>query len=345
MRKFASERVSTLLKRLGMKEGEEISHPWVTKAIARAQRKVEAYHFDIRKNLLEYDEVMNEQRKLVYSQRQEILDGGDLRGMVRRMMEKILQEQVRHFLTAPEGELVPTAARKGTKPPSDTADDPSEDSAGPEEPPDRVALLGAWFADSYGIQIPDLALDPDVRPRDQIDPLVARLLAAYETAAEAKREKIGPEAMARIERFILLLKTDEKWKDHLHAMDHLRHGIGLRGYGQIDPKVAYKQEGYQMFSQMISNLRSEVTELMLRVEVRKEDESKLGTNLDHAQYRKDDPNASVGGQAGQAQAAAGESQEPVKPIRNVAPKVGRNDLCPCGSGKKYKRCCGLGKGP
>ncbi len=343
MRKFASERVSMLLKRLGMKEGEEISHPWVTKAIARAQRKVEAYHFDIRKNLLEYDEVMNEQRKLVYSQRQDILDGGDLRGMVHRMMENILREQVRHFLTAPEGELVPTAARKGTKPPSDSADDAVEESAEPEAAPDRAVVLRGWFSGAYGIQIPDLALDPDKRPRDEIDPLVARLLGAYDAAAQAKREKLGEEAMGRIERFILLLKTDEKWKDHLHAMDHLRHGIGLRGYGQIDPKVAYKQEGYQMFSQLISNLRSEVTELMLRVEVRKEDESKLGTNLDNAQYRKDDPNASAGGPASQAQAASGESQEPVKPIRNVAPKVGRNDLCTCGSGKKYKRCCGVGK--
>ncbi|MGH7378531.1 MAG: SEC-C metal-binding domain-containing protein, partial [Candidatus Methylomirabilales bacterium] len=124
----------------------------------------------------------------------------------------------------------------------------------------------------------------------------------------------------------------------------LRHGIGLRGYGQIDPKVAYKQEGYQMFSQLIENLRSEVTELLLRVEVRKEDESRLGTNLDRAQFRKDDPAAAAQAQAqAQAGAAAAGSTEPVKPIRNLGPKIGRNDPCPCGSGKKYKKCCGIAK--
>ena len=151
--------------------------------------------------------------------------------------------------------------------------------------------------------------------------------------------------MGRIERFIILLKLDEKWKDHLHAMDHLRSGIGLRGYGQIDPKVAYKQEGYQMFAQMIKSLRSEVTELLLRVEVRQEDESHLGSrnNLDNAQFRHDDPSAQAQAQrqqAQQAQAEAGRSSEPLKPIRNKGPKVGRNDPCPCGSGKKYKKCCG-----
>jgi preprotein translocase subunit SecA len=151
--------------------------------------------------------------------------------------------------------------------------------------------------------------------------------------------------MRRIERFILLLKIDEKWKDHLYAMDHLRHAISLRGYGQIDPKVAYKQEGYQMFSELIRNLRSEVTELLLRVEVRKEDESRLGTNLDRAQYRKDDPTAAQAQAAAGNQAAAAQAgSEPLKPIRNVAPKVGRNDPCPCGSGKKYKKCCGVPKG-
>ncbi len=328
MRKFASDRVSALLKRLGMKEGEEISHGLVTRSIARAQKKVEAYHFEIRKNLLEYDEVMNEQRKLVYTQRQEVLEGTNLYGMIRAMMDRLARTQVTHYLTDPEADLAPPGSTEG-------------DGAG-EGTVDRMECLRSWLQKSYGLTIKGLDLNPDERSRDQIEPLVARVVQAYDERHAEKVTEIGEEAMRRIERFILLLKIDEKWKDHLHAMDHLRHGIGLRGYGQIDPKVAYKQEGYQMFSQLIENLRSEITELLFRVQVRREDESRLGTNLDRAQYRKDDPQAAAQAQAQKA-TQAGESAEPVKPIRNVAPKVGRNDPCPCGSGKKYKKCCAAQK--
>jgi preprotein translocase subunit SecA len=315
-----------------MKEGEEISHPWVTKSIARAQKKVEGYHFEIRKNLLEYDEVMNEQRKLVYSERQRVIEGGELYGMIRGMMEKVVRGKVEHFLTAPEGDLVAAAGSS------------EEEGDAPEVSLDRVASLQAWLRGAYGFEVKDLALDPDLRPKDQIEDFRKRILATYDEKYAEKTAELGQESMYRVERFILLLKIDEKWKDHLYAMDHLRHGIGLRGYGQIDPKIAYKQEGYQMFSMLIENLRTEVTELIFRVRVRKEDESKLGTNLDRAQYRKDDPGAQAQAQAEKNAQAGQQSTEPIKPIRNVAPKVGRNDPCPCGSGKKYKKCCGIGKG-
>jgi preprotein translocase subunit SecA len=327
MRKFASDRVASLLKRLGMKEGEEISHPWVTKSIARAQKKVEGYHFEIRKNVLEYDEVMNEQRKLVYGERQRVLEGDELYSMIQGMMAKAARAKVTHFLTAPEAELAPAVSEEGEV---------------SDAPVDRMAALALWLRSTYGMVVKDLALDENLRARDQVEPLVEKIMAAYDARYEEKKAEIGEEAMHRVERYLLLWKIDEKWKDHLYAMDHLRHGIGLRGYGQIDPKIAYKQEGYQMFSQLIENLRSEVTELFFRVQVRKEDESRLGTNLDRAQYRKDDPAAAAQGeQAKQVQGA--ESTGPVKPIRNVAPKTGRNDPCPCGSGKKYKKCCGVGK--
>ncbi len=276
---------------------------------------------------------MNEQRKLVYSERQRVIEGAELYSMIRRMMEKVVRDRVKHFLTAPEGELVPAGTPEGE---------------GAEYVAvDRAACLGEWLKSAYGMIVPSLRINPDERTRDQVDPLCEQTLQAYDARYAEKKAEIGEEAMRRIERFILLLKIDEKWKDHLYAMDHLRHGIGLRGYGQIDPKIAYKQEGYQMFSMLIENLRSEVTELIFRVQVRKEDESRLGTNLDRAQYRKDDPNAAQGQAPKQAQQTAsgpGESNEPVKPIRNVGPKVGRNDPCPCGSGKKYKKCCGVGKG-
>ncbi len=326
MRKFASDRVSALLKKLGMREGEEISHPWVTKSIARAQKKVEGYHFEIRKNLLEYDEVMNEQRKLVYSQRQEVLEGANLYGMIRTMMEKVARERVQYYLTAAEEELLPPGEAEDER---------------PDVVVDRIGALKSWLFRTYGMEPDGLELDPDLRVRDQLEPLVGKIADAYDARYQEKLVEIGEEAMRRIERFILLLKIDEKWKDHLYAMDHLRHGIGLRGYGQIDPKVAYKQEGYQMFSQLIENLRHDITQLLFRVQVRKEDESRLGTNLDRAQFRKDEFQSQSQAQAQQAQENVG--SEPLKPIRNIQAKIGRNDPCSCGSGKKYKKCCGMVK--
>jgi preprotein translocase subunit SecA len=149
---------------------------------------------------------------------------------------------------------------------------------------------------------------------------------------------IGDENMRRVERFILLMELDDKWKDHLHAMDQLRAGIGLRGYAQIDPKVAYKQEGYQMFQEMVENLRRSVTELVLRVQVRQEDEQKLQSGLQKAEYHHD---AVAGGAPTPQTPEAAQPTGPIKPIVNKEPKVGRNAPCPCGSGKKFKRCCGV----
>ena len=169
-------------------------------------------------------------------------------------------------------------------------------------------------------------------------------MEAFDAFYEEKREQLGAETMQRIERFILLMKIDEKWKDHLHAMDQLRSGIGLRSYGQIDPKVAYKQEGYQMFSQMIDGMRSDVTQLILRVQGRQEDEAQLESGLDDAEYRHDESIPGVEGAPRQEAVSTNRpSSGPRKPIVNKQEKIGRNAPCPCGSGKKYKRCCGVGK--
>jgi preprotein translocase subunit SecA len=317
MRRFASERVGSILKRLGMKEGEEISHPWVTKSIERAQKKVEAYHFEIRRNLLEYDEVMNEQRTLVYAQRQEVLEGRGLAGMIKNMMERLVSDRVSYYATLEE--------------------------PGPDDEPRPPPLeeLRQWVRSTYRID-PPFEIEPDQPLADQEEQLSTRILEAYDRACEEKRAALGPEVFQRVERFILLLKIDEKWKDHLHAMDQLRSGISLRSYGQIDPKVAYKQEGYQMFSQMIESLRSDVTQLVLQVRVEREDEAKLQSGLDKAEYKHGPAEAPAEG-AGQTATAGSAPQGPRKPIINKQPKVGRNDPCPCGSGKKYKRCCGAGK--
>ncbi|HVR75335.1 MAG TPA: preprotein translocase subunit SecA [Planctomycetota bacterium] len=320
MRRFASDRVGSILKRLGMKEGEEISHPWVTKSIERAQKKVEAYHFELRRNLLEYDAVMSEQRTLVYSQRQEVLEGGDLSAMIHEMMAKTVKERVGFYFNLD----VPA--------PGDVA---AEGSDPPVHPVDE---LENWLKTAYGLVIPDLGIDRSRPLPDQADAACEKILETYQKRYEEKRAGHGDEVMKRVERFILLMKMDEKWKDHLYVMDQLRHAIGLRQMAQVDPKMAYKQEGYQMFSQMIESLRSEVTQLVFRVQVRREDEERLQneSSLEKVEYRHGEGPAGVPQPSG---AGAPPPEGPPKPIVNKQPKVGRNDACPCGSGKKFKHCC------
>jgi preprotein translocase subunit SecA len=337
MRRFAADRVSAIFKRLGMKEGEEISHPWVTRSIAHAQRKVENYHFEIRKNLLEYDAVMNEQREIVYRQRQQILNGTNLSGMIREMMRALVPLRLRYYFEAPN---IAVAADDGE---SSGASLPSAQAhASPHEEIHR------WLKSSYGIDLQPREADEDVRFDDRIEALSEQVLAAFDRAYAERRGHVGDEMMARIERFILLMELDDKWKDHLHAMDHLRASIGLRSYGQKDPKIAYKTEGYEMFHEMIESLRSSVTQLVLRVRVREEDEQALKQNqqLEQAEFRKDDPAAQAGATsegAARAGSPANPPAGPIQPIVNTEVKVGRNDPCPCGSGKKYKKCCGIGK--
>ncbi len=332
MRRFASERVSAILKRLGMKEGDEISHPWVSKSIERAQKKVENYYFEIRKNLLEYDQVLNEQRRLVYSQRQQVLEDEDLSSIVLKLLSEIVPGRVEYYLSLPVPEPGHVAEEEGDEIPHG-------------HPVDE---LQTWLLGSYGLELGDreLGIDRHQPLRDQVEVVTENVLRRYRETYEAKRAAVGDQMMRRVERYILLMKIDEKWRDHLHAMEQLRHAIGLRSVGQIDPKIAYKQEGYDMFSQMIESLRAEVTQLVLRVEVRPEDEQEMTSGLESAEYHHDEAAAAAAGVAGNGgspgQAQTNRPSGPVKPIVNKQPKVGRNDPCPCGSGKKFKRCHGVG---
>ena len=327
MRRFASERVSSILKRLGMREGEEISHKFVTSAIRRAQKKVESYFFDVRKNLLEYDQVMNEQRTLVYTERREVLEGEKISEKVQVMAARVIRSHHRAAVFAePE------------------AFDPDAEEV---EPYDPIREVDAWVETTYDLHCPKdfPEASPEMRrlgKEELVEALVERTTDAYTARYEERRAENGDEMMLMVERFVLLKLIDDKWKDHLHAMDQLRHGIHLRGYAQIDPKVAYKQEGYQMFSEMLESLYQEVSQMVLKVRVRKEDETGLGTDLDGAEYRHEAQALASGGsgQQPQEQTNSPEASGPVKPIVNKGPKVGRNELCPCGSGKKYKKCCG-----
>lgn len=312
MRIFASERVSSLLKTFGMEEGMAIEHSMVSRSIERAQKKVEEHNFEIRKHLLEYDEVMDQQRKTIYTLRQDVLEGKNIRDYIFRMMEDSIKEI--------------TAFAYDTK------------SGREEEEPFDVA---DWFKQKFGLAI-DLN-EVEEKTRQNVEEfLIKKAGEAY----EAKENTIGKEEMEKIAQILLLEKIDTKWKDHLYAMDHLRSGIGLRGYAQVDPKIEYKREALGMFESMNLSIRDEVTDLIFKLQLGKEAERKDIWHPDHYVHQEvsgletmQKPPAA----AGIPQNAQGNSDEQVEqkmePIK-VGIKVGRNQPCPCGSGKKFKQCCG-----
>jgi len=305
MRKFASDRVSAILEKLGMKEGQEIQSPMVNRAIERAQKKVESHNFEIRKNVLEYDKVMDEHRKLVYDLRRRILRGENLREMIEEMTGEVVGAAIDEHLER-------------------------------EGPPDSTGLA-EFMNRKFGIEVPPTELEE--KDREVVEStLLDRIRAEY----DARERENGAEMMRRIERFLLLNAFDTKWKDHLLSMDHLRSGIGLRGYGQLDPKTEYKREAYQLFDEMIQSINNDVTEYIFKLRVQTEEERRLRERWSDASARhaSADPFARSRAQSQRAVAADQGGHKP-RPIERKAPKVGRNDPCPCGSGKKYKKCCGM----
>jgi preprotein translocase subunit SecA len=293
----------------------------VTRAITRAQKKVEAYNFEIRKNLLEYDEVMDIQRKEVYGIRQGILmeDRERQKAVVRDFVEAVVEAHAADLLDG-AGEADGPPEGKGTE------------------------ALARWFRHHFGVDCDATRVVADAAV--SVPYLVSVALAAWE---RREREE-GEETMRLIERILLLNSIDAKWKDHLHAMDGLKTGIGLRSYGQLDPKVEYKVEGHRMFGEMLTSVREEVTGLLLKVRFSREAERRLGARWEGArpEATPDGPEGPGAGPAisgpaampGRDGAPIGSSPGPRKPIRREAPKVGRNDACPCGSGRKFKKCHG-----
>jgi preprotein translocase subunit SecA len=337
MRIFASDRVSRLLEILGMEEGQEISSPMVTRAIEKAQKKVEVYHFDIRKNVLEYDQVMDEQRKLVYRERQRILEGLDddeekevpakdagaapavtstrgedeIRKAVFTWLERSLDKSVKEYA--------------------------SDELPGSER---NVPALCDLVRKRFGFRVLPRELE-ELRE----DPIFESLMKRVEQAYALREAEIGLKEMRRLERFIMLQKIDEKWKDHLHGMDQLRGGIGWRGMAQTDPKIAYKKEGYELFQEMWETIADEIATLLFRVRpVTRQDEAALQQVWQPAQYTAPkEYEASFKQQAERTQReadASAKGNEPQKPVEREEPKIGRNDPCHCGSGKKYKKCHG-----
>ncbi|WKZ16140.1 MAG: preprotein translocase subunit SecA [Candidatus Jettenia caeni] len=312
MRIFASERVSSLLKTFGMEEGMAIEHTMVSKSIERAQKKVEEHNFEIRKHLLEYDEVMDEQRKAIYTLRQNVLEGKYLRDYVVQMIEDCIREIVNFAY--------------------DTKHSSDEEEA---------FDLAAWFKQKFGVAI-DLD-EVEEKTRQNIENfLIKKSTETYGT----KENTIGKDQMEKIAQILLLEKIDTKWKDHLYAMDHLRSGIGLRGYAQVDPRIEYKREALGMFEGMNLAIRDEVTDLIFRLQLGEEAEKKDIWHPDHYVHQEVSGLNTI--QQSPVEVAAGhiENTTPEAPVEQklepikVSVKIGRNQPCPCGSGRKFKQCCG-----
>jgi len=304
LRIFGSERLSGLMQRLGMQEGEAIEHPWVTRAIENAQRKVEGRNFDIRKQLLEYDDVANDQRKVIYDQRNRLMEVDDISESIRTIRAGVVESVINMFIPP---ESVPE----------------QWDIRGLEENIDR----------EFGLKLPIQRWLDDDASMDETR-LRARVLAEFETLHLAKAADTGADVMRHFEKAVMLQVLDSQWKDHLAAMDHLRQGIHLRGYAQKNPKEEYKREAFQLFSDMLDRIKHEVISLITRVQIRQEQdvEALEAQRQTPSSVRYEHPSAT--GSETEAESAE------IQTVTRHAPKVGRNAPCPCGSGKKYKQCHG-----
>jgi len=325
MRIFGSDRLSGLMKRLGMEEGVPIEHRWVTKSIERAQTQVEGRNFDTRKHLLEYDDVMNKQREEIYSLRKEILGGSLGHDYIVALAEDVSEDYVERHCPAVK--------------------DSSEW---------NWAAFEALVFDTYGLRVSEAGLSKN----DTNAELKEKLRAAVRTAYETKEKALGTQTLREYEKFFMLQTVDALWKDHLLALDHLKEGIGLRGYGQRDPLVEYKKESFQLFEAMKEAVEEQMLQYLYRFEVVQQ----AAPPLRERPPGTETPPAPEGGSAASRRAAADLEKKArqrekdlnyqgafdptsggdfsVETVKSAGPKVGRNDPCPCGSGKKYKKCHG-----
>ena len=313
LRIFAGDRVRAIMERLKMPEGEPIEAGIVTRSIESAQRKVEARNFDIRKQLLEYDDVANDQRKVIYQQRNELLETGDVGEMVANLREGVFTDLFREHV------------------PADSV----------EEQWDIAGLEGV-LANEWQLRLP-LAQTLQDKPETTDDELLELVLQAARELYEGKSAQVGREAFAGFERSIMLQSIDSHWREHLAALDHLRQGIHLRGYAQKNPKQEYKREAFELFGQMLDMIKNEVVRIVMTVRIESREqidqaEEQLQPHLANVHYQHAD--FQPGADAEQLLAPTAAEEGGVRTVVNDMPKVGRNDPCPCGSGKKYKHCHG-----
>ena len=289
MRLFGGDRLTSVMNMMNAPEDLPIEAKMVSKSIESAQRKVESQNFAIRKNVLQYDDVMNEQRKIIYGQRNQVLDGDELKPIIIRMLEESIKENVDFYC-------------------SKAVEKSDWNIAGLRE-----KYLG-WLCSKTDFT------EDNFDPEDVKELLIGRGKAIY----AQREEEMGEELTRELERMILLRNVDSKWMDHIDAMDELKQGIGLRAYGQQDPVIAYKQESYDMFDEMTNSIREDTVKLMLTVRIRSEEETRRERTVEIT-----------------SESGASDGSEKGRTVRKSAKdKVGPNDPCPCGSGKKYKKCCG-----
>ncbi len=298
MRIFGADRMQGIMNRLGMEEGIPIEHGMVSRAIENAQKKVEAHNFDMRKHLLEYDDVMNKQREVVYSQRRDALGGGGLKGDLMEMATQLAEDAVDRFV-------------------------------------DKQAMASEWDLGGLAEHLRGrfnlrLEFTPEELEAISAEEIEEKVVALVKNGYEDKQGRLGEELMRQLEKLIMLQTIDVLWKDHLLNMDHLKEGIGLRGYGQKNPLHEYQREGYDMFQDMSDRMQEDVVGKLFTVEV---DDEQAITELEEMETRQQ-PQGMI------LSRGDGEGLEPVVTVRRDGDKVGRNAACPCGSGKKYKRCHG-----
>ncbi len=310
MRIFASDRVSAIMSKLGMEEGEAIEHPWVTKAIANAQKKVEGRNFDIRKQLLDYDDVANDQRKVVYEQRDGLMDAEDVSSSIDALRSDVVNDLISSYI------------------PPESLDEQWD-----------VPGLTQALKDEYDLNYPlQQWLDEDHDLHEET--LRKRIIDEMDTTYAAKETLAGAENLRLYEKAVMLQILDSNWKEHLAAMDYLRQGIHLRGYAQKNPKQEYKREAFEMFSNMLDSIKHEVVSVLTKVQIQPQEEMYI------PQQERDDNGfefqheAFEGFDGEEAPAETETEGEEHKPFVRSDRKVGRNEPCPCGSGKKYKQCHG-----
>jgi preprotein translocase subunit SecA len=315
MRIFASDRVASLMQKLGMGNGEAIEHPWVTRSIESAQRKVEGRNFDVRKEILAYDDVANDQRKVVYAQRNELMAAEEISDIITAIREDVVNNVITQYI--PPKTMVEQWDTKG---------------------------LEEHLHQEFNVEIPVrkmLAEDHSL----QEESLRKRIIEILEQNHKDKEQQMSKEVLRHFEKSVMLQVLDNSWKEHLAAMDYLRQGIHFRGYAQKDPKQEYKREAFEMFTNLLEHIKYEVIGILFKVQVRQEEDvhaideqmqAPREMHFEHAQAPALDAyEESLLAPAEQEEGATAE-----QPFIRDGNKVGRNDPCPCGSGKKFKQCHG-----
>ncbi|HEY4067052.1 MAG TPA: SEC-C metal-binding domain-containing protein, partial [Burkholderiaceae bacterium] len=309
MRIFAGDRVRSIMERLKMPDGEAIEAGIVTRSIESAQRKVEARNFDVRKQLLEYDDVSNDQRKVIYQQRNDILEAASLSEQIGNLRESTMSDVVRTYV------------------PADSVEEQWD-----------LPGLEKTLHDEWQLEVP-LATQVEQSASITDEDIVEKVTAAADASFNAKVEKVGLEQFTPFMRMILLQSIDSHWREHLAALDYLRQGIHLRGYAQKNPKQEYKREAFELFSQLLDVVKMDVTRVLMTVRIQSQEEvtqaaeaiEQQAERISNVTYTHPNEDGSVSEEAEGADVAT---------LAAEVPKVGRNDPCPCGSGKKYKQCHG-----